>query len=266
MTSGSTLSRYSYTGRESDADVSLMYYRARWYDRSKGRFVSEDPIGLTEDIDLYSYVSNNAINFSDPSGLERLQLYHFKSRTPSNPSGCTCGSVDYSIVPRLMASYGKGVVTGFAGAAVGTVSLPINFVSDPSGTLSSIVDDIGMRITTMGQVIADPIQALDAITDAIVDLGPNRAMETLGDAGGQVIFFETAGNLGQRVRRGKEPWVRSCRIAPLGNATKHPYGRWPHYHRRGPKGPDGKPLPGQGIGRHRPFERSKHDKRLRDRF
>jgi RHS repeat-associated protein len=47
---GSTRTRYTYTGRERDADTSLLYYRARFYDPQVGRFISEDPIGLAEEL------------------------------------------------------------------------------------------------------------------------------------------------------------------------------------------------------------------------
>jgi hypothetical protein len=59
-------------------------------------------------------------------------------------------------------------------------------VTDPSNTINSIVDDLLMRATTMGQVISHPVEALDAITNAIVELGPNNAMDTLGQAGGEI--------------------------------------------------------------------------------
>jgi len=42
----SSLTRYTYTGREFDSDTDLYYNRARWYDPQVGRFISEDPIGL----------------------------------------------------------------------------------------------------------------------------------------------------------------------------------------------------------------------------
>jgi RHS repeat-associated protein len=45
------------------------YYRARYYDQSSGRFLSEDPIRPDDAIDFYAYVSNNPINFTDPLGL-----------------------------------------------------------------------------------------------------------------------------------------------------------------------------------------------------
>ncbi|MBX4334736.1 RHS repeat-associated core domain-containing protein, partial [Mycobacterium tuberculosis] len=37
-------SRYMYTGREYDAETGLQYSRARYYDPTLGRFLSEDPI------------------------------------------------------------------------------------------------------------------------------------------------------------------------------------------------------------------------------
>ena len=43
---GSQLTRYTYTGREFDSDTGLYYYRARFYDPQVGRFISEDPLGF----------------------------------------------------------------------------------------------------------------------------------------------------------------------------------------------------------------------------
>ena len=57
----------------------------------------------------------------------------------------------------------------------------------------------------------------------------------------------------------------NVRIAPFGNRTGHPTGKYPHYHRRGFK-PNGKVKPGQGIGRHRPGDTKPEDKSFFDRF
>jgi hypothetical protein len=57
------------------------------------------------------------------------------------------------------------------------------------------------------------------------------------------------------------------RFAPFGNRTDHPFGRWPRYHRRGPIDPEtGTSDPGQGIGRHRPWDTRKDDQGFLDRF
>jgi RHS repeat-associated protein len=61
--------RYGYTGRELDGETGLYYYRARYYDSSLGRFISEDPVGFSAgDTNLYRYVNNNPTNYNDPSG------------------------------------------------------------------------------------------------------------------------------------------------------------------------------------------------------
>ncbi len=63
--------RYQYTGREYDSFSGFHYYRARWYDANLGRFVSEDPIGFGGgDVNLYGYVWNDPLRFTDPMGLD----------------------------------------------------------------------------------------------------------------------------------------------------------------------------------------------------
>jgi RHS repeat-associated protein len=69
--SGSTRTRYGYTGRERDSETGLYYYRARWYDPQIGRFITEDPIGFEgADFDWYVYAANDPVKFRDPEGLK----------------------------------------------------------------------------------------------------------------------------------------------------------------------------------------------------
>lgn len=57
------------------------------------------------------------------------------------------------------------------------------------------------------------------------------------------------------------------RVAPWGNRTNHPFGKWPHYHRSRPNpNKPGESLPGHSIRRHRPFEKKPSDKTILDRF
>jgi len=257
LTSGSTTTRYTYTGREIDTDTGLMYYRSRWYDPVQGRFVGEDPIGVYSGPNLYQYVGSNTINFLDPSGLERLQPYHVRQVMAPRQS-CECdtnSNVEDDSFLSLIGSYGKGVVKGFGGAAIGTVKLPFELVQDPGGTTTNILDDIEMRVETMAGIIAHPVVGGDAILDAIGELGPNKAMEILGDAGGQLIFFKGVADVTDMARYGREiNLTENCRVAPFGNRTAHPVGRWPHYHRR-IVGPDGKTVPGGSMKWHRPWEK-----------
>jgi len=68
--SGSITSPFQYTGRESDPETGLYYYRARYYDQATGRFIIEDPLGFQgSDTNFYRSVGNRATAFTDPFGL-----------------------------------------------------------------------------------------------------------------------------------------------------------------------------------------------------
>jgi RHS repeat-associated protein len=69
--SGTVTNPFQYTGREFDSETGIYNYLARYYDPSIGRFLSEDPIQFQGGVDFYAYVSNNPINYADPSGLKR---------------------------------------------------------------------------------------------------------------------------------------------------------------------------------------------------
>jgi RHS repeat-associated protein len=66
---GSLTNPFQYTGRDNDLDTGLYYYRARYFDRKIGRFISEDPLGVRDHSNMYAYVRNNPVNFVDPLGL-----------------------------------------------------------------------------------------------------------------------------------------------------------------------------------------------------
>jgi len=57
---------------ESENEQDLSYYRARYYDPSTGRFVSEDPLSFDSgQNNFYDYVANSPVGSVDPFGLAR---------------------------------------------------------------------------------------------------------------------------------------------------------------------------------------------------
>jgi RHS repeat-associated protein len=64
--------RAGYTGHETDSETGLVNMRGRIYDPRLGRFMQADPIarfGGTQKLNRYSYVLNNPLNLTDPTGL-----------------------------------------------------------------------------------------------------------------------------------------------------------------------------------------------------
>jgi RHS repeat-associated protein len=80
---------FQFTGRERD-ETGLYFYRARYYDSQRGRFVRENPIGVGGadpnryayvdsvgkplEANLYAYALNSPTNFTDPYGLQAVPL------------------------------------------------------------------------------------------------------------------------------------------------------------------------------------------------
>jgi RHS repeat-associated protein len=68
--------RFLFTGREYAATFSFYKYRARAYNPTLGRFMSEDPKGFDAgDYNLFRYCHNDPEDLTDPMGLEEESHY-----------------------------------------------------------------------------------------------------------------------------------------------------------------------------------------------
>ena len=68
---------YKFTGKERDAESGLDNFGARYFGSSLGRFMQVDPIWIKGDrmvdpqrLNLYSYVRNNPLKLTDPTGMD----------------------------------------------------------------------------------------------------------------------------------------------------------------------------------------------------
>jgi RHS repeat-associated protein len=64
-----TKNPYLFQGQRLDEETGLYYFKNRYYDPNHGRFISRDPEGMVDGPNLYAFVNNNPINFTDPLGL-----------------------------------------------------------------------------------------------------------------------------------------------------------------------------------------------------
>jgi RHS repeat-associated protein len=73
LTSGSSTNEFEYTGRENDG-TGLYFYRARYYNPTLQRFISEDPAGFVSGADPYLYTRDEPSDRIDPSGLTDITI------------------------------------------------------------------------------------------------------------------------------------------------------------------------------------------------
>lgn len=81
---------YRFTGKERDAESGLDNFGPRYFASTMGRFMSPDPLFISPErlfdpqlLNLYSYVRNNPLSLTDPTGLD----FYLGCQT-SDHSGC----------------------------------------------------------------------------------------------------------------------------------------------------------------------------------
>ena len=124
---------YLFAGREFDSETGLYYSRARYYDPDMGRFLSTDPLGYADGMNLYAYVRNNPINSADALGLYTVAVGStFLVGAGAGATGQTSLAVDSSGNVALVETSGGG------GCGCATASAGVAF----SGTNAKTVHDL----------------------------------------------------------------------------------------------------------------------------
>jgi RHS repeat-associated protein len=107
-----SVAQYGYTGREPDA-TGLLYYRARYYDPTIGRFTQLDPLGFVDGINRYVYAINNPVNYTDPLGLS-VQVYsdnHSYYADPGATHSADGGVINGDVCPNCHGTLPNGAIT-----------------------------------------------------------------------------------------------------------------------------------------------------------
>lgn len=242
---------FQYTGHVWLQDPDLQYNRMRTYTPGAGRFLQADPIGYTAGANLYAYVGGDPVNFVDVWGLSRLpdrpctrseieRLARAMGLSASDISNCTVSrnsASSWDAGDFRISGHSGSISSYFGGCGTGCYRGDVR-ETDEYRRWKTAADQAAADNWYLLIPVAAPYGAI-----ALIELGPSILF------GREYVLMR--GNL---------------RLAPWGNRTGNQYGRWPHYHRRGPAGADGRTIPGQGIGRHRPWQPSGHDRSFWDRF
>ena len=169
----------------------FVYYRARYYDPSIGRFISEDPKGFAgSGVNWYAYVGNNPVNGNDPTGNMPTTLQGWKDL---GSAGLGLLSNGLGVVAAGVGTITSGAITIFdpepltkVGAGLGTVYLAgmtaksgygimangRNFADAWSGSspsmAPSVASYIANKIAPGNQAVALTFDGLDIMTDMSV--------------------------------------------------------------------------------------------------
>ncbi|MDR0702344.1 MAG: RHS repeat-associated core domain-containing protein, partial [Azoarcus sp.] len=158
--------RFRYTGQQYIGALNLYYYKARFYSPTLGRFLQTDPAGTVDDLNLYAYVGNDPVNFSDPSG-------EFFVNVIAGAGGAVIGAIGGGMTAYIKSGgdWSKTAQGAGAGALIGGVT--------------GLTFGAGTGMTTAALV------ARGAIKGAVGAAGANAAGQYFGNSG-EINLTETA--------------------------------------------------------------------------
>jgi RHS repeat-associated protein len=242
--------RMMFTGQQRDGETGLDYFNARYLGTALGRFGSPDePLIAQKVVDpqswnLYSYVLNNPLVFTDPSGREPCK----DGINPENGNICTVvtgmipgdlvgGKPDTKLDSPVFLALAQGINN--SRSAVETAAVATGVV-------------VSLPVLVPGTIVL--IDGVAYTWEGLIALGP-KVLAQLVAAGKltQELWAKIQPYLGGglEISFGKGKLVE--RINLLGDWRQIPERvfRWserlPHYHRRFPGD-------GGGINRHRPWD------------
>nr|WP_319392652.1 RHS repeat-associated core domain-containing protein [uncultured Desulfobacter sp.] len=159
-TTGSTIGNpFGYTGRRWDNDSGLWYYRNRMYSASLGRFMQRDPAGYVDGLNLYTYVLNNPLRYTDPDGLMARDAWDSIDPTLASIKG---GISDY-LADRGLENYEQGY---YVAAAIDSVGLAI-VEGAPENKVELAVEGV---LTLAGLKAAKYLDSLNDVSKYIDDV------------------------------------------------------------------------------------------------
>ncbi|EFM08672.1 YD repeat protein [Paenibacillus curdlanolyticus YK9] len=193
---------FKYAGEMQDSTTTLQYLRARWYDPSVGRFMSEDTyegqIKNPLTLNLYTYVSNNPLRYTDPTGHLQNDDMNLSSDDRSKIAYWT---MEFNIAKRdhniaaMQVAHDNAVAIRLASGKYEMIQRT-NFTTGKSasieGTVGGVTEDwltLGLAVPAIaiGILYAPAVIASLRTSSQVLALGTETSLGTVVSAPGQVI-------------------------------------------------------------------------------
>lgn len=160
---GGGIPQFGFTGREPDA-TGFIYFRARFYDPTMGRFTQRDPIGFGGGLNPYTYVSNSPQNFTDPLGLVQAAVSVGSSQASAYGGNSSSDGGLWSTVSDAASSLSWGDTLHFTADVLATSEIPV--VSQLAGVGSAAAYAIQGDLINSGLAAGGLIPVAGVTADA----------------------------------------------------------------------------------------------------
>ncbi len=121
---GDSLTIRGFTGHESVDEVGIIHMNGRIYDPTLGRFVQADPHiqapSFSQSLNRYTYVLNNPLTFTDPSGYFSMSKWWHKNKGYARQVAAIAINV---LVCKGTCTVPQAFMTGFVSGAVSSGTL-----------------------------------------------------------------------------------------------------------------------------------------------
>ncbi len=179
-----TLTTRGYTGHEQLDPVGLVHMNGRVYDPTIGRFLSADPHvqapGDLQNWNRYSYVMNNPLSYTDPTGFFFKKLFRSIGKAFGKvfkAIGAAFKKILRSPIFRAIIQVVGCALTAAATAGLGCVAITAGLTLAAGGSVADALQAAAFAFASMGvwDVVGGALQAAGVVFQQGVDFSVNLA-------------------------------------------------------------------------------------------
>ncbi len=175
-----------FTGHEHFDQVGIIHMNGRIYDPIIGRFLQADPIiqdpFSTQSLNRYSYVMNNPLSYTDPSGYSRLRKGWWRMPVAIAVSVWTAGAASALMATSSAYSALGGISAALGGSGAGFFAMAASYASQ--ALITTVVGGAAVGAISSGNLKG----ALKGGIVAAVTFGIGHGFDGMGGIGSEHSF------------------------------------------------------------------------------